>query len=212
MTSHEDRGQESRQQEGAGDRAPGRGLRLPVQGAPDPRRGAGVPRRPARRHAQDQDPRRGLGLGQEAVEAEGHRPRPHGRHPQPAVAPGRHRPRPAAARLREGPVGAREEERPQVGAVAQARGASDRGGREPRARRATRPPSWRACLDGLGVDGKALLVDSSRQPEPGARGAQQPGAQDGRRARRSTSTTSSTGPILVVSERRLERLVEVLAQ
>ncbi len=41
-----------------------------------------------------------------------------GRHPQPAVAQGRHRARPGPAQLRQGPVGAREEERPQVGAVA----------------------------------------------------------------------------------------------
>ena len=40
------------------------------------------------RHAQDQDPRRSLRLGQEAVEAEGHRPRARRRCAHPALAPG----------------------------------------------------------------------------------------------------------------------------
>ena len=40
------------------------------------------------------------GIGQEAVAAEGHRPRPRRRDPQPAVAQGRHGVRAAAAQLR----------------------------------------------------------------------------------------------------------------
>ena len=40
------------------------------------------------------------GFGQEAVEAEGHRPRSYGLHPLAAVAPWRHGPRSGAARLR----------------------------------------------------------------------------------------------------------------
>jgi hypothetical protein len=51
------------------------------------------------RHAQDQDAARSGRLGQEAVEAEGHRPRPHGFGAQPAVAARRHGPRTGAARL-----------------------------------------------------------------------------------------------------------------
>ena len=41
-----------------------------------------------------------------------------------------------------------------------------------------------ARLAGLGIVGKALLVDDSRQPQPGARRPQQPAAEGGRRPRR----------------------------
>ena len=53
----------------------------------------------AARHAQDQDAPRSVRLRQEAVEAEGHRPRAHGFDPVAAVAARRHGARTATARL-----------------------------------------------------------------------------------------------------------------
>ena len=86
-----------------------RRLRIPVPQAP--RGSRSVPRRTARRHAQHEGPLRGLGLGQEALQAEGHRPRPPGRQPSADPPPRRHEPRPEAALVRAGPVGRGEEER-----------------------------------------------------------------------------------------------------
>ena len=63
----------------------------------DPRAG-----RPACGHARHQGPQRGLGRRQEAVEAEGHRPRPPGLHPRDPVEGRRQAVRPHAAQLRQG--------------------------------------------------------------------------------------------------------------
>ncbi len=55
------------------------GVRVRGQRPPALRGGQAVPRGRAARHAHDQEPRARLRLGQEALAAEGHRPRPRGR-------------------------------------------------------------------------------------------------------------------------------------
>ena len=148
-------------QAGARDRPPGRGLRLSLQGAPDPRGRAGLPApgcaaartrsRPAPRSpAPARSSWRQKGTGRARVE----------RHPQPQVARRRHGARPGPAQPRQGPDPAREEERAEVGAVAQAGRSGDRRRRQPRARQPQDPAScWRASA-GSASPARALLVDS----------------------------------------------------
>ena len=183
-------------------RSPRGDLRLPVQGAPDPHGGAGVPRGPARRDAQDQDAQRGLGLRQEALEAEGHRPGAHGRHPQPALAPGRHGSRSGAARLQ-----------PRICRRARRRTRSSRRSRARRRRTASsssrastsrrrKTKELAAILDQARRRGQGPPGGRARQREPRARVAQPSGDRRRWTRWRSTSTTSSTGPIWWSARRR----------
>jgi large subunit ribosomal protein L3 len=82
-------------------RVAGRDLRRPDQRAADPpgRRGAARGRPPG--HARHQDPRRGPRWWPQALQAEGHRPRPSGFDACTAVRRRWHGPRPTAARLRQ---------------------------------------------------------------------------------------------------------------
>ncbi len=123
------------------------------------------------------------GLGQEALEAEGHRARPHRLDSQPAVAQGRHRARPGAARatrrrcprarrrtpcVRRCRTKLREEQRAWCSRVSSST--------------ATRPQALAASLAEPRRRRQGAAGRPPRQREAGAGVAQQSGAQDGRRA------------------------------
>ncbi len=85
-------------------------VRYPAQRARHAPGGDGPAGRPPCRHAEHQDPRRGLRWRQEAVQAEGHRQRPPGLDPCPALQRWRRRPRPQAAQVR--PEDPQEDDQP----------------------------------------------------------------------------------------------------
>ena len=124
------------EREGAGDRAPRRGLRLPVQGAPHPRRGA---RRtsPAQRAGTHKTKIRGevAGAGRSCGSRRAPAARASASIRSPLWRKGGTVHGPVPRSYDQAPVGAaRRSNALQVGAVAQAQGRGDRGGRQPRAR------------------------------------------------------------------------------
>ena len=124
----------------------------------------GAARRGPPGHALHQDPRRGPRRRQEAVPAEGHRPRPSGLDPRAAVRRRWRRARPAAARLR--PAHPEEDEGRRA-----ARCAVRPGPRRPRARRrpassraTPRRPRPRSTLLGAIVERRHVLVVARARP------------------------------------------------
>ena len=144
--------------------------------------------RAARGHAQDQDAVRGLGHRQEALEAEGHGPRPAGRRPPADPPPRRHLARPGAALLRAGPLGRREEERAEGGPLAaRARGAdswwSRRWTSRATGRRTSRPPSGGSASRARRSSWTRATTRTSRAPRATS-GVEARGRARGQRLRR----------------------------
>ena len=146
------------EQEGRLARRERRGVRRAREGRPDPRVGHSRQRR--RRRGTHATKNRALGQRQrqEAVAAEGHRPRARRRDPQPAVAQGRHGVRAAAAQLR-----LLVPKKVEKGALRAALAHKLQGGDvvvvDALAATRSRPRRRSALLKRLGVDGKALIVD-----------------------------------------------------
>ena len=160
-------------------------LRVPVPPAPRVGGRQGLPRGPARRHAQDEGPLRGLGLRQEALQAEGDRPGPAGRRPPADPPPRRHgRTGPCRARTRRDvSVG---EKKNALKAVLSRRAAEERivvvdkldvGEPQDQGPR-------HGAVGGLGIEGKALFVDARGNENFIARLAQREGLEARRPARR----------------------------
>ena len=108
-------------------------------------------------HAEHQDPRRGVGWRQEAVQAEGHGQRPSGLDPRTALQRWWRRPRPEAAQVR--PAHPQEDDQPRTALGPADRAAEgkvvvvDEWGFD-----APKTKAAKAALASLGIEGKALVV------------------------------------------------------
>ena len=124
------------------------------------------------------------GSRQEALQAEGNRPRAAGRRSSADPPPRRHRARSRAALVRAGGLGRREEERPQGGPLATRRGGADRRPRQDGCRRATKTKDLRHGRRRARNRGQGPLRGRPGQRELRARVPQRPDVEDRRPAGR----------------------------